>query len=140
MGLFMKTHIRLLVLVCVGVTSCGPTHTQTGSERSKTRDWERQMDMERGMLSREQIIEAANAVAREYGWDPEEAVITWDEGNTRWRHVFSMVHMPELEGHDYQAVIYAPRRLGPSAELWVAVDRNTGEVVRVVGPGRKPRK
>jgi hypothetical protein len=84
-------------------------------------------------LSREQIIDAANTAARERGWKLEESRSVFDEDNARWRSVFSDITIPEVEGHDYQVIIYIRRAIMPSEPLWVAVDRSTGKVLRVVG-------
>jgi hypothetical protein len=102
-------------------------------------------------LSAERIVEVADATARENGRDPGEERVTvfYDEGNANWKYHVAMnrkmaalerdegheerllKRARRLEGRDFQAVryTYAYPRLG--SDLWVLVDRNTGEVLWV---------
>jgi len=134
MGSFLKSQIWLLMMfICAGLTSCEPTHRQATTESLSKGGSEDHADMGKKPLSREQIIDAANTAARERGWKLEESRSVFDEDNARWRSVFSDITIPEVEGHDYQVIIYIRRAIMPSEPLWVAVDRSTGKVLRVVG-------
>ena len=106
-------------------------------------------------LSRERIIEIANAAARNYGWNPGSCTVVFDEGNAAWKadlseiqRTLAAIPLPErkkfelpagswFEGHDYQVVRYDPRGRGPgtAASLYVFVDRDTGEVLEVFPAG-----
>ena len=159
MSLFID-KMRLLaigVTVCLGLTSCHPPGRQAASEGLPTGISEGRVDRGRVELSREQIIEAANDAAWMYGWDLNESLVTYDEGNAQWKSMWSDIElllssipasdprraelppvselMPKFEGHDYQVVLYMHRVPRPGAVLWVIVDRHTGEVLKVLLAG-----
>jgi len=133
--------------------SCSPMRVQTAPECSLKSDSGGQSAMGKTPLSREQIIEIANAAARDYGWDPGSCTVVFDEGNSAWKSKLSDIQsalasiplperetvglppMPWLEGHDYQVVQYVRRAFGTGADLWVFVDRDTGEVLKVFAAG-----
>ncbi|HNX68773.1 MAG TPA: hypothetical protein PLL75_07810 [Candidatus Omnitrophota bacterium] len=106
-------------------------------------------------LSKERIIEIAKAKASAWKFKVETMTITYDDGNLelkkflmregvsqydkqtgkwipvegttpeRWR--------PKLASRDFQAVYFAPKQQMKGGDFWVFVDRNTGEVIDVVG-------
>jgi hypothetical protein len=125
-----KPHILLLIwiVVCVCVISCKPPGKQTSPEKSKSEGSKGQTEMTNITLSKEQIIEIANRAARRHGCNPEEMDVIYDEGNAGWRSI-AVGPWPELEGHDFQAVVYWHRPPIPEGGLWVLVDRNTGQVL-----------
>jgi len=89
-------------------------------------------------FSKEQqlIIDAANAAVQEHGADLKKFYVVYDEGNALWRSSVGNIHVPELDGHDYQLVIYAHRdKLQIGGDLWVLVDKNTREVLIVIPRG-----
>ena len=45
------------------------------------------------------------------------------------------IRIPELEGRDYQVVICRRRAIMPSGDLVILVDRNSGEILRVIQGG-----
>jgi hypothetical protein len=128
-----KTAIPLLILLLVfmGVTSCKPAGKQAAPAKTEKESAEVQGETTSSVLSKEQIVEIANGVARRHGYDPKEMV--YDEGNASWKKE-PRGPWPELEGHDFQVVYYSHRSpYTAGGGLWVLVDRNTGKVLRVVG-------
>ncbi len=79
-------------------------------------------------LSKEQILAITDAVALERGWFPQVRR-TYDEGNALWKRCYGYWHPPELEGHDYQVVMYVHADALLDGDLEVVVDRNTGAVL-----------
>ncbi len=132
MSFSWKTQILLLtwIILCALVISCKPKGTPTTREKAQSGVSEGSVKMEKKTLSKEQIIAAATVVVRRHGENPEEYRVIYDEGNAIWIDAASKIPLPmpaELEGHDYQLVIYRLRVSQPGGELWVIVDRNTGE-------------
>ncbi len=79
-------------------------------------------------LSKEQILAITDAVALERGWFPQVRR-TYDEGNALWKRCYGYWHPRELEGHDYQVVMYAHADAVVDGGLEVVVDRNTGAIL-----------
>jgi len=120
-------------ILCAAVISCKPEGTPTMDERPLRGAAGGRAEMGRRTLSKGQIIAAANAAVRRLGKDPNEFDVTYDEGNAIW--ISTAYHQeptpkplpPQLQGHDYQVVMYRPRALQFGGGLWVFIDRNTGE-------------
>jgi hypothetical protein len=154
MGSSKATYFLLAVclLAAVGAASCKLPDSQATTEQGKSDGSSRRV------LSKEEIITAANVAARRHGRHPARCVIVYDEGNVDWRRKvirlspsrwengrevwpeenfeLNMQNRPELKrlkSHDYQVVSYWSRiEEGAIDEgTWVAVDRNTGEVLLV---------
>jgi hypothetical protein len=110
------------------------------------------------VLSKEEIIKAANRAARRRWHNLPKYDIFHDEGNAGWRYLVTRLSVPEvendrrvwpegafelnlrsrwpkLESRDYQAVYYVfrppPGDKGIYGRTWILVDRNTGEVLLV---------
>jgi len=88
------------------------------------------METRHAALSKEQVIKVANNAARRHGQTPEKMHVEYDEGNSHWRDV-ARGPWPELEGRDFQAVIYWHQPPIPEGGLWILIDRNSGEVLSV---------
>jgi len=88
------------------------------------------MEMRKTELTKEQILKVANGAARRHGRNPEKTRIEYDEENSHWRKV-ARGPWRELDGHDFQAVVYWRDPPQPEGGLWVLVDRNTGEILSV---------
>ncbi len=128
----IRYSLAVWIAVCTGLTSCKPSSMRTNPTISEKPASEQKAGPERNVLSKEQIISIANAVARRYGRDPDKSIVIYDEENALWRSTFPAG--PAFDGHDYQAVAYRDRS-GEyifSGHLWVIIDRNTGEVLRVL--------
>jgi len=82
-------------------------------------------------LSREQIIDAANKVARNHGLDPDQMTIRYDEGNALWR-ASNYTDVSELADKDYQVVAYWMKPPAPEGGFWVLVDKKTGRILKTV--------
>ncbi len=123
--------LGLAVLVCLATASCEPKHIQTTPQGVKQTGLDGQADKKTTPLSKEQIIAIADAVARDYGWQPEER-LAYDKGNVLWEAAFRGVRVPELEGHDYQVLVYGRRGVLFGGDLSVVVDRNTGAVLKIL--------
>jgi hypothetical protein len=129
-----KTQTGLLVIFVGAIlTSCGPTRTQM-AESPRRAGSDSRAHVGKKPLSWEQILEAANTAARERGWKLEEFRIFFDQDNAMWRSIFSGVHFPAVEGHDFQVVIYRWRQIIEGEDRLVVVDKNTGEVLAIRGP------
>ena len=130
MSLLMKTHTLLLIggIVCIVVISCRPSGTQTTCRELQTAPSEGQVETN---PQKRQVIVAAGAAVRRHGYDPKEFRIIYDEGNATWK---SRGPIPDrrLDGHDFQLITYMPRAEQSGGELWVFVDKNTGEELRFI--------
>jgi hypothetical protein len=140
----MKTKTLLLIsIICAATVSCRPLATGTPGEKPGSEGARKHVGMNERTLSKEQIIEIANAEARRHGWNPERWITIYDEGNAHWGSYLSLFRAPppplkpvppppELEGRDYQVVIYRRQDVPISGDLLVMVDRHTGEVIYVM--------
>jgi hypothetical protein len=130
-----RTWIPLLVwiVICSVGTSCKPSGTQTTPEKSKTRGSGGQNEIKKTELSREQIINIADKVARDHNRDPEQMKVVYDDGNATWRRIPESRDV-DFPDHDFQVVVYWRRPPVAEGGLWVLVDRNAGEVLKVVEP------
>ncbi len=137
-----KTRNALLmvwIVACAGSTSCELADSQAPGDKTQICGSAKQT--ERGgkkVLSKQQIIMAANRAARRHGHNPAKFDIFYDEGNAGWRYLVGRLSPPDMEngqpvpcegegtfetnlrsrwpklqGHDYQAVYYVLR---PPAE------------------------
>jgi hypothetical protein len=110
--------------------SLGTTGTQTTEVRSQTANRAGKTNAGRRTLSREQIIDAAEAAAAEHSWGPDKCYAVYDEGNAIWKFCWP-AHDRELEGCSYQAVIFKRRVIIPGGDLFVVVDSKTGDILTV---------
>lgn len=132
---FAETPTTLLMtVVCVGAASCTPTGTQSAAEVPKTVGSDGRMNVESQLLATDQILDAANTTARECGWNLEKFRVFFDEDNAWWRSKLSGVRVPEVEGHDFQVVMYTPREPAEAEDRIIVVDKNTGDILAIVGP------
>lgn len=143
------THLLwVAVVACMAAISCSPSDLPIGSKKTAGR-----------VLTREEIVEAANSAARQRGSVPPGWIGSLDEGNDHWKMFVRLLiwskrykergrelllpevtdeeldaaivqGWPMLNGHDYQVVEYTPPD-GPAMDgtMLVLVDRNTGEVL-----------
>jgi len=125
--------LLIWLMMCVAITSCLPSQAERGSKKLNKEYSSGQVEGGKTVLSKEKIIKIADRAARRHGRKPEDCIVIYDEENAYWtRNVNARGPWPELEGHDYQAVIYNYRVPRPSGSLWVLVDRNTGNVLKVI--------
>jgi hypothetical protein len=120
----------LAILVCLGVASCQRSDIQTTPGSLATGSSEEQVDTAKTQLTKEQILNITDTVARERGWLPQERR-TYDEGNVTWRLCTNGRTLRGLEGRDYQVVWYGSVHVLLDGDLAVVVDRNTGAVLKV---------
>jgi len=134
MRLFRTTlKLLMITLVCLATTSCKTVGRQTTREEAAKAGSEQQHAISGTPLSKEQIIAVAQTVARERGWYPGNLCI-YDEGNSLWMRTYGLVPVPELDGHDYQVVMYVrPQAMTDGGDLAIVVDRKTGAVLKVAG-------
>ncbi len=107
-----------------------------------------------GKLTKEQIIQIASSKAKELGYKTEKMRITYDDGNKlnkkhftregesiwnektkKWDKVLLTTvkeEYPELNGKHYQSVYFSPKKAMLGGDLWIFVDRDTGEVIKHV--------
>lgn len=90
-------------------------------------------------LSKEQIIQIANELAKSEGIVLENRNIIYDEGNKIWEEKFKSIGEERakryefLENKNYQAVCYAIKEGWLGGDFWVFVDKITGEVLIFYG-------
>ena len=135
MSLSRKIKLQVFLLISAMLCTCGVLCkllvTRTTPRGSKTESAHGVAERGKSVLTNKQIIAIANRAAREYGRNPDECLIGYDEGNVFWKKA-ARGPWSDLAGHDFQAVGYDYRDPRPSGTLWVLVDRNTGEVLSVM--------
>jgi hypothetical protein len=129
---WMKVAIASLglAIVAVMIPSCqkpepqGSTQAQTGGTAQKP------ADANAVQLTRDKVVEIANAELRRNGFKPEDYDVLFDQGNLAWRSapISAQFDLPELKGHDYQSVKYTPRgHQKQGSDLFIFIDKNTGK-------------
>jgi len=93
-------------------------------------------------LTKYEIVEAASKALIEDGFDLHGVQVIYDQNNKRWREKVNLmtdiVNSPNFKLFErgfmksYQALLYNFRE--PSGEVWVFVDRDTGEVLEIYRP------
>ena len=135
MGSSKKERVFLLICMCVcmALMSCKPRGTEEGPKESKSDSVAGQVDVRREGLSQEEIIDAANRALRQMELDPKKCAVLYDEGNRFWKDAFPKL-LPDLKGHDYQAIEYWERHYvpTPSEPVWIVIDRKTGDVLKTI--------
>jgi hypothetical protein len=123
--------VTLLAVVTLWMVtpSCRSPQTQKPQQNQAS---ENPADANEVRLTRQQVIEIANAEIRRNGMNPADYDVIFDQGNLAWRSVLRSVQfsLPELEGRDYQVVKYTPRgHKTQGSDLFVFVDKNTGKAL-----------
>ncbi len=128
--------LSILIAASIGTTSCKPLDSQVnggkpigGTEKS-VKKWNEWVPL------KEELIEYANIVARQQGYDPAHCLVVYDEGKVRWKFIaireiwepcidengrarwrevdgdeFEAAvarRWPVLKGRDYQLITYLP--------------------------------
>jgi hypothetical protein len=131
----------LLVLAIVAVVLVWLCFEISGrdrrSERQSANEWSGGVEVREGELSMEEILRIAHKAAVEDGVRIRRFECIYDHGNERWERYVPLIPIieetaAEFAGRDYQVVVYVPKYDGPAREVWVLVDRKTGEVLRVI--------
>ena len=130
----MNTATAVLILTTVGTVAftCRSPEKPKSPQEQAANGSEQPADANGIRLTRQQVIETANAEIRRNGMNPADYDIIFDQGNVAWRAALRSVrfNLPELEGRDYQAVKYTPRgHKTQGADLFVFVDKNTGKAL-----------
>jgi hypothetical protein len=129
---FTTMHVLpLAIFVCLGLASRQKPDVQTAPENLVTGSSEGQVDTAKTQLTKEQILNITDTVARERGWLPQERR-TYDEGNVTWRRCLNGRTLRGLEGRNYQLVWYGRVYALLGGDLAVVVDRDTGAVLKVI--------
>jgi len=123
--------VSLVAGMCFAVTSCEPGDRQATREGLNKSALEQSADATKAQFSKEQILAITDAVALERGWFPQVRR-TYDEGNALWKRCYRGWHPPELEGHDYQVVMYVHAEAILGGGLEVIVGRYTGAVLMTI--------
>ncbi len=106
-------------------------------------------------LTKEQIIKIAISKSEEIGYNSEEMDIVYDENNKKikehlmnvgvtiyneetkkWDEVLPTTpekEYPALAGKNYQSVYFGPKEMQKGGDLWIFIDRDTGEVIKWIG-------
>ena len=127
----MWISVLIFTILCLAGMSCRPPSGGAGSDESTIRDSEVQAEMKGTDLSREQILDAANKVAKSRGRDPDQMDVFYDEGNAVWR-TLNYTDVSELADKDYQAVAYSQNPPVPEGGFWVLIDKKTGKKLKTV--------
>lgn len=105
-------------------------------------------------LTKEQITQIAIGKAQELGYKTEDMNIIYDEGNQKIKEHLKRSGVstyneetktwekdspttpeqeyPELKDKDYQSVYFGPKEMVLGGDVWVFIDRNTGEVIKYI--------
>lgn len=105
-------------------------------------------------LTQDRILSISVAKAKGLGFDTGTMDITYDNNNEKLKTHLKRIGVsvydertktwvkdpptspeeeyPELKGKDYQAVYFGPKDTVLGGDLWIFVDKNTGEVLRTV--------
>lgn len=143
------------MVACTGTVSCRLADSQTrGDKTCSAREAEKGGNE---VLTKQEIIAAANRAARRRGYNPAKDYVVYDKGNASWKYFVTRLSPPEsesengpiwsdsafetnlrswwptLDRHDYQAVFYVRHLPKGSRSIvgrtWILVDRNTGEIL-----------
>jgi len=130
-GIYMKTKMVIFIFVIL-ISGC-------------KKDVSNNLEDSNSMLTKEQIINRANEliISLEFSLDAMKEVY-YDVNNKEWKGVlaelnkedpdFAQQYKIELKNRIYQAVRYRPDITKTvSGELWVFVDKKTGEVITYCG-------
>ncbi|MBI3996844.1 MAG: hypothetical protein HY352_04225 [Candidatus Omnitrophica bacterium] len=86
--------------------------------------------------TRSELLTIADEEARRHGVDIEQASVSFDGFNSAWgayverrKSIGLNTAAPELNGRGYWAVYYAPMTPMRGGDLWVMIDKSTGEVI-----------
>ena len=107
---------------------------------------------QRDRLTKEQITQIAINKAKDLGYKTEEMNIIYDEGNKNIKEHLTHIGVstynektkkwekdlpttpekeyPELNGREYQSVYLGPKGNVKGGDLWVFIDKDTGEVIK----------
>ncbi len=114
----VRISLLIVMILCMAMASCSPLN------KTKAPAFTEEQQV---------LIEAASVAVRQHGDDLKKFRVIYDEGNAIWKSDIKNIPVPELDGHDYQLIIYAPRdRRQLGGILYVLVDRNTREVLRII--------
>lgn len=97
-------------------------------------------EVEQMEISKEKVHEIANNKAKEIGYDIKEMKVELDKENTRWNEYIKKGPILEndnklrlaLKDRKYWAAYYAPKRIQFGGDLWIFIDKNTGEVITII--------
>ena len=106
-------------------------------------------------LTKEEIIKIAISKAKQLGYKTEDMNIIYDDDNKKikehlkrggvstynedtktWEKDLPTTpeqEYPGLKDKDYQSVYFGPKTIAKGGDLWVFIDKNTGEVIKFVG-------
>ncbi len=93
-------------------------------------------------LTKYEIVEAASKALVEDGFDLSDVEVIYDQNNKRWREkvnlMTDLINSPNFKLFErgfmknYRAILYNFKN--PSGEVWVFVDKDTGEVLEIYRP------
>ena len=105
-------------------------------------------------LAKEEIMNIAVKKANALGFFKEKMSVTYDEGNEiikeytknagvsvynketgKWGKELSATpekRFPELIGRNYQAIYFGPEEMQKGGDLWIFVDKESGEIINCV--------
>jgi hypothetical protein len=146
----MRILLIALAALFAAAPSCQETNTQT--PKAKTQE-PNQAAQPKFALTRESVIEVANAEMRRLGMNISQYDVLFDQGNLAWNSAMRSIRieLPELAGHDFQAVKYTLRdRKTVGADVFIFIDKTTGKPLTFlqvegraqtsdVPPGQKPQ-
>lgn len=91
-------------------------------------------------ITKKMAVEVANKKAKELKYDIQRLDVDLDEQNSKWNNYLATSRIkdwqPELvaplENKNYWAVYYGPRLFQYGGDLWVFVDKKSGEVITFI--------
>ena len=105
--------------------------------------------------SKDELLNTAVNRAKGLGYDTEKMNVIYDEGNIKLKEHCNRLGVstynkktgkwgkeepstpekdfPVLVGRNYQAIYFSPKQIQKGGDLWIFIDKNTGEIIKWVG-------
>ncbi len=86
--------------------------------------------------TRSEILAIADKEAQRLGYDSEHMSISFDIDNSQWKEYVAGISQStvaaKLNGKSFIAVYYGPMKEQLGGDLWVFIDRSSGEVIETL--------
>ena len=132
-SLTLATAWGALVIIASSTVIYAEEDMEMGLERGGTL-----IVAEAPILTRSAVLAAADAEAQRLGYDIERMSVSFDYYNSLWTDHYKAVadtphsNLRALEGRDFFAVYYGPLKKQLGGDLWVFVERLTGEIITTI--------
>lgn len=97
----------------------------------------REREVTRMDIAKEKVLQISNREAEKLGYNLSELTVNIDDKNSLWEEYIKSGPILEydqalkntLENKEYWAIYYRPKRLQKGGDLFVFIDKHTGEVL-----------